>query len=74
MKQRALAALWANSGPLAEGDLLESVEHSNPTVFRRKVLIPLHKAKLIEYGEDTKEIHISPLGVRFVEENIPLQI
>ena len=74
MRQRALAVLYVNNGPLAEDELVESVEHSNPTVFRRDVLIPLHKEKLIEYDGNTKEIHVSPLGVKFVEENIPLQV
>jgi hypothetical protein len=74
MKQRALAVLYVSNGPLLESELVEFVEHSNPTVFRRDVLMPMHADKLIEYDGHNKQIHISPLGVRFVEENVPLQI
>jgi hypothetical protein len=74
MKQKALVVLFVNQLPLTESDLLKSVEHSNPTVFRRDVLTPLHDEKLIEYDETTKLVYLSPLGARFVEDNIPLEI
>ncbi len=74
MKEKSLVLSFVSNGPLAEGELLESVEHSNSTVFRRDVLIPLHDARLIEYDRNTKQIYLSPLGVRFVEENISLEI
>ena len=74
MREKVLAVLFVNPGPLLEGYLLRSVEYSNPTVFRRDVLAPLHCAKLIEYDEETKLVHLSPLGARFVEDKIPLEI
>jgi hypothetical protein len=74
MKKKVLALLSDTSGPLAETKLFESTEHSNPTVFRRDVLLPLHREKLIEYDKDTREVHLSPIGIRFVEDQIPLQI
>jgi hypothetical protein len=74
MRHKTLALLFVNNGPFGEAELIECVEHSNPTVFRRDVLTTLHDEKLIEYDGARKEVHISPLGVRFVEEHIPLQI
>jgi hypothetical protein len=74
MKEKVLAILFVNPAPLVDAYLLRSVEYSNPTVFRREVLVPLHCAKLIEYDEETKLVYLSPLGIRFVEDNIPLQV
>jgi hypothetical protein len=44
------------------------VEHSNASVFRRDVLRPAHKARLIEYDEGSGDVTISPLGIEHVEE------
>ena len=57
-----------------EGTLIEWVEHSNPSVFRRDVIIPSHKDCLIDYNAKTKKILISPTGRKFVEKNIKLTI
>jgi len=51
-------------------DLFSWVEHSNFTVFKRSVLQPLHKRRLIEYDTSADTITISPLGIREVEERI----
>jgi hypothetical protein len=72
MKERTLAVLYAAGGAVPEKELVESVEHSNPAVFRRDILRRAHKEKLIEYDEQTKVIHLSPLGIKYVEEQISL--
>lgn len=72
-KEKMLALLYAHSGPVAEGDLVQWVEHSNPSVFRRDVLLRAHKAKLIEYEQSAKKIHLSPIGVKYVETHINLE-
>jgi hypothetical protein len=59
----------ADSAILAE-DLFDWVEYSNFSVFKRKVLIPLHRDRLIEYDRGSDAVTISPLGVREVEDNI----
>jgi len=70
MKEKTLLILYQDSAPVDEGDLVEWVEHSNPSVFRRDVLRKAHKAKLIEYDGSAKTAQISPMGIRHVEESI----
>jgi hypothetical protein len=69
--QQALLLLYADpsSYVLAE-DLCSWVEYSRPSEFRRKVLRPLHKKRLIEFDEESAIVYISPKGVREVEQSI----
>jgi hypothetical protein len=39
-------------------------------MFKRAVLTPLHKNRLVEYDKETETITISPLGIKEVEEKI----
>jgi hypothetical protein len=70
MLEKTLALLYSNSGPLSETALLASLEHSNPSAYRRDVLRKAHKARLLEYDEKAKTILISPLGSKRVEVEI----
>jgi hypothetical protein len=72
MREKTLLLLYAHRGPVTEGDLVSWVEHSNPSVYRRDVLKPAHKQKLLEYDQTARTVEISPTGVRMVEENIRL--
>lgn len=67
MKDRALVLLYHCAGPVVEGELVGWIEHSNASVFRRDVLRPAHKKKLLEYDTRSGAIHISPLGIDYVE-------
>ncbi|MGZ4185368.1 MAG: hypothetical protein ACXVFA_08605 [Solirubrobacteraceae bacterium] len=67
MKDKTLLLLHATTGSVAERDLVTWVEHSNPSVYRRDVLRPSHKAKLIEYDADGRTVQISPLGIEYIE-------
>lgn len=60
--------------PALEPKLVYWLEYSNPTAFRKHVLVPLHKERMIEYDSISKYIVLSPKGVKFVEENIDLDI
>jgi hypothetical protein len=53
-----------------EADLLKSIEYSNGTVYRSKVLVTLHKQRMIEYDRAAKRAKISPTGGRYVEKEI----
>lgn len=57
-----------------EQDLVNWIEYSNPTMYRKKVLFRLHKLRMLEYDSKSKQIIISPKGIKFVEENIKLKI
>jgi hypothetical protein len=67
MKQKALILLHATAAPVSERDLVDWVEHSNASVFRRDVLRKAHKERLLEYDAASGVVHISPLGVELVE-------
>jgi hypothetical protein len=54
----------------SEKNLVEWTEYSNSSVFRTKVLGPLHKSRMIEHDKKTQRARISPLGIKEVEQNI----
>ncbi len=74
MKDKTLALLYRCSSPVAEADLVRWIEHSNRAVFRRDILVRLHKAKLIEYDKANRIIHISPTGARYVEDSVAFEV
>ncbi len=70
MKEKTLLLVYQNRDAVEESQLIKWVEHSNQSVYRRDVLKPLHKNKLIEYDKEKKTITISPLGISDVENKI----
>lgn len=72
MKQKTLLILYQLDKPISESDLVDWVEHSNSSVFRRDVLRRAHKEKLLEYDPLRNQVQISPKGVRYVESQLRL--
>ena len=72
MKDKMLALLYSFKGAVTEKEMLDWLEHSNGSVFRRDVLKKAHKTKLIEYDGTAGTIELSPKGIIYVEENINL--
>jgi len=72
MKEKTLAILYYQGGAMKESVLVDWVEHTNASVYRRNVLRPAHKEKLIEYDRLRKEVQISPKGIKHVDESIDL--
>ena len=70
-KDQALLLLYAtpNSAVLLE-DLCDWVEYSNPRVFKRSVILVLHKDRLLEYDSETESVILSPKGSQYVEDNL----
>jgi hypothetical protein len=70
-KDKALLLAYsdASAGILVE-DLFEWVEYSDLSMFKRAVITPLHKARLIEYDKENSAVYLSPLGVKEVESRI----
>lgn len=66
-KDQTLALLLTESGEVDEADLLRWLEHPSLSVFRRDVLRPLHKARLVEYDADKRTIRLLPPGVTVAE-------
>lgn len=74
MKDKTLILLYHSQKHVNEIDLVQWLEHSNPSVLRRDVFRKLHKAKFIEYDEKENTLFISPKGTKYVEESIELEL
>jgi hypothetical protein len=58
-----------DEGVLTE-DLFSWCEHSKLSEYKRGVLKPLHKDRLIEYDADNQIVYLSPAGIAVVEKDI----
>jgi hypothetical protein len=69
--QKTLLLLYSSveSAVLAE-DLFSWTKYSNFAVYKKKVLGQLDTKNSIEYDRDSDTVIISPLGIRYVEEEI----
>ena len=69
MKDKMLLLLYDAGGEATDDELVTWTEHSNAAVFRRDILRPAHSARLIEYRSRSEPIHLSPIGLTYVEDN-----
>lgn len=75
LRQQMLLLLYGEPGPVAERDLLAWLEKSKiASTFRRDVLRPAHKDRLVEYDERAKTVTLSPTGIEYVESNLALSV
>jgi len=72
MRDQTLLLLYSVNGAVDENKLFTWVEHSNSSAYRRDVLKKLHTTRLVEYNQLTKKVSLTPLGIDYVEENLPL--
>jgi hypothetical protein len=70
MLEKTLVLLFSSTAPLKDSVLLASLEHSNPSIYRRDILRKAHRDRLIEYDENSGIVKISPLGIKRVESTI----
>jgi hypothetical protein len=70
MTEQTLLLLYGSQAGMSEIELLSSIEHSNPSVFRRDILRRAHKKRWIDYDETARQAAISPLGSKHVERTI----
>ncbi len=68
--QVLLLCYQTQSSAILSEDLFSWLEYSNFSVFKSKVLNPLHKDRLIEYDRELECVTISPLGAKEVEDRI----
>jgi hypothetical protein len=73
-KEKALALLYGETGSLTAREIADAIEYANVSQFRAKVLKPIHKSKLIEFDARTDSVTLSPVGVRYVEQNVSLSV
>ena len=70
-KAQTLLLLYSDpSSVVLVEDLCDWVEYSSLALFKRDVLRPLHKKRLVEFDENLNSVHLSPSGASEVERNI----
>lgn len=67
---QTLLILHQSLGWMADAHLVSSIEYSNASVYRSKVLGSLHSKRMIEYEKKHKRARISPKGSEYVEKEI----
>jgi hypothetical protein len=67
--EKALLILHASNSSVTDEQLVNWLEPSNPSRFKRN-LRSRHSERLIEYDKDTGVVHISPMGRTIVEQEI----
>lgn len=70
MMDKTLLLLYSSPSGMPETELVRSLEHSNPTVYRRDILKKAHKRRWIEYNTTEATATISPLGSQMIENKI----
>jgi hypothetical protein len=73
-KDKMLAVLYGSTGTLSVREVVTSIEYASLSQFRAKVLKPAHKADLIHFDIKADIVTLSPVGVRYVEQKIPLTV
>jgi hypothetical protein len=72
MRDKMLLVLYTEPGTVSEQDVVSWLEYSNASGFRHNVVQPAHKDRFIEYDTIARTLQLSPLGVQYVEEKLPL--
>lgn len=67
---QSLLLLYSKPAWVSEKDLVQWVEYSTLSMFRKHILIPSHDARLMEYDQSQGRVRISPLGSADVETRI----
>jgi hypothetical protein len=73
-KDKMLALLYGSTGTLSVREVVTSIEYASLSQFRAKVLKPAHKADLIHFDIKADTVTLSLVGVRYVEQKIPLTV
>lgn len=70
-QQKVLLLLYSETeSAILTEDLCDWIEYSNLSVFKNKILNPLHKKRFIEFDKSTDTVYISPTGAKEVEDKI----
>lgn len=65
---------YAHPDPLTVESLLAYTEYDtkNKSRFRNSIIQRLHSEDLVHHNKNDDQVHLSPLGLQFVEKNLPL--
>lgn len=69
-KDQTLLLLYSKPAWVPEKELVQWVEYSSLSMFRKHILIPSHDSRLVEYDQPQGRARITPLGSKNVEERI----
>ena len=69
-RDQTLLLLYHCNEAISAARICSWVEYSNLAVFRKQVLLALHRERLIEYNRGEDRVRISPLGSRRVEDTL----
>ncbi|QQO10364.1 hypothetical protein [Breznakiella homolactica] len=73
-KDKMLALLYSTENSQDIKYLQTAIEYKNSSQFVEKVILKAHSSDLVHYDAKTKKVTISPVGIRYVEENIQMEI
>jgi hypothetical protein len=74
MREKTLLILYHMGGKVDETDLVNWIEHTNPSIYRRDVLKKAHKDRQLEYDQINSTAEISPKGIKWLEDNIDFSL
>lgn len=74
MKEKTLLLLYCSQKALDEATLVEWLEHSNSSIYRRDILRKMHSARLVEYNKQTGQVTLSPTGIHHVETELSSEL
>lgn len=69
-REQTLLLLYSEAEWVDVEDIRSWIEYRNPTQYKAKVLVPLHKARCVEFDSMRDRLKISPKGALEVEEHI----
>ena len=69
-----LLLVYSTSGVVTDAQLIEWLEYGNASRFRSNLLLKAHKDRLLEYDTKSGVVALSPIGVQYVEDNLPLHV
>lgn len=72
-REKSLVVLYG-VGQMTAPRLAKAVEYGNPSRFRSTVLGKAHAERLLNFDPSTDEVVLSPVGARYVETEINLQV
>jgi hypothetical protein len=69
-KDQVLLLLYSDPAWVTVSDLRDWIEYSNPSLFKTRILGPLHKERLVEYDPSNSIARITPRGIHTVESEL----
>ena len=70
-REQTLLLLYADpEAAVPSEDLFDWTEYSGLATYKRDVLRPLHKKRLVEYDKTNEHVRLSPTGIDLVEKTI----